>query len=408
MISRTLALKLFEGFFIQRWNDRIRPVDLTEMDKNAHKAFLTYFIAKEEESVNGSHLDWTYLINGLVFAFLKNIVLSDIKSSVHRRIRDSHPDEFEKLNRWVIEQYGVLIDNNDLLDDFKNFLFDDPGDKKEFRILRAAHKLSTQREFKIIEHANGSNPNLEKLDRQLLKDLTDFTDLSFVNQYNLKQEVFDLFCIIEQLRFQLRWSQTPRIPPTSVLGHSFLVACLGFFIARNGNYQPGRTYNLFWGSLFHDIPESVTRDIVSPIKNITPTLRAAISKVEKEICEAELYPLIPEHCREEIHYFTADSSENLDEFKNRIMENGVARPLGENEDINNFDDSFRPLDGVIVKFCDEIAAFLEAQQSIEIGIATKHIRQGYWSILSKYEDQDIVQKFQKQYNIDVRRFFRSF
>ncbi|WP_301553638.1 hypothetical protein [Desulfuribacillus alkaliarsenatis] len=37
MSSRLLALRLFEACSIQRWNDRVRSIDIIEMDKQAYK-----------------------------------------------------------------------------------------------------------------------------------------------------------------------------------------------------------------------------------------------------------------------------------------------------------------------------------------------------------------------------------
>ena len=47
-MNKQLALKIFEGFSIQRWNDLIRPFDLVEMDKAAEKMVLAYIIGKYE------------------------------------------------------------------------------------------------------------------------------------------------------------------------------------------------------------------------------------------------------------------------------------------------------------------------------------------------------------------------
>jgi len=53
-----LSPKLIEQFFgaasIQRWNDYPRMVELVELDKQAHKFIIAYFLAKMEvkDSVN--------------------------------------------------------------------------------------------------------------------------------------------------------------------------------------------------------------------------------------------------------------------------------------------------------------------------------------------------------------------
>ena len=49
MLTKQLALKLFEAFSIERWNDLIRPFEIVEMDKAAEKMVLAYIIGKYEE-----------------------------------------------------------------------------------------------------------------------------------------------------------------------------------------------------------------------------------------------------------------------------------------------------------------------------------------------------------------------
>ena len=48
-MEKDFAIKIFEGFSIQRWNDLVRPFDLVEMDKAAEKMIIAYIIGKYEE-----------------------------------------------------------------------------------------------------------------------------------------------------------------------------------------------------------------------------------------------------------------------------------------------------------------------------------------------------------------------
>lgn len=68
MVRRALIATLFKGFFIQRWNDKIRPVVLTEIDKNAHKMVIAYCLAKYEEK--NQEVNWHNIIKGGIFKFL--------------------------------------------------------------------------------------------------------------------------------------------------------------------------------------------------------------------------------------------------------------------------------------------------------------------------------------------------
>ena len=57
MLTKSLVLKIFEGFSIERWNDLVRPFDMIEMDKAAEKMMAAYIIGKFEEE-RGQSLDW--------------------------------------------------------------------------------------------------------------------------------------------------------------------------------------------------------------------------------------------------------------------------------------------------------------------------------------------------------------
>lgn len=85
-MKKALLLKLFDAFAIQRWNDRIRPVDLFEMDKNAHKMAIAYCLGRYEED-DGKVVNWGEIIRGGIYELLRRVVLSDIKSPVYRKIK---------------------------------------------------------------------------------------------------------------------------------------------------------------------------------------------------------------------------------------------------------------------------------------------------------------------------------
>ena len=51
MIRKGLIEKLFEAASIQRWNDHVRPVELTELDKQAHKIVIAFVVPRYSEWV---------------------------------------------------------------------------------------------------------------------------------------------------------------------------------------------------------------------------------------------------------------------------------------------------------------------------------------------------------------------
>ncbi len=265
MVNKLLLLKIFEGFSIQRWNDMARPIELTEMDKSAHKLVVAYLLGKMEEK-NGMIIDWEKVIYACFFELLKKIALSDIKSSIHKKIKNEFPEEFDKLNNWVVDQYEVLIEDKELLEMFRNYLLE----KKDltdinFKIVRAAHKYSTFREFELIKMINRPSTRIFSIEKELNTDIQQFLDLKGLQMFVTKQNLYELLKVIEQLRFQVRWGQTQRIPRTTVLGHCMLVASFALLFSRELKPSKKRLYNNVFCGLFHDLPEAVTRDIISPV-----------------------------------------------------------------------------------------------------------------------------------------------
>ncbi len=57
MIRKPLALRIYDAANLQRWNDKICPVELRELDKQAHKMVIAYVIARFEQQ-GGSTVSW--------------------------------------------------------------------------------------------------------------------------------------------------------------------------------------------------------------------------------------------------------------------------------------------------------------------------------------------------------------
>lgn len=403
-MNKEFALKIFEGFSIVRWNDLIRPFDVVEMDKDAEKMVVAYIIGKYEES-RGVKIDWEWMIYASLFDLLRKISLCDIKSPVQHLIKTEYPDEFIRLNEWVLNQYKKLIPDKDLFSKFTLYIgkrsgsipFEE-GQEETNRIFRAAHKYSTIRELDMISPVNEPE-RLESIRRELNADLQSFLDLKGLQLLITKQKPFDFLMRIEQLRFQTRWNQTPRVPKTSVLGHCFFVAVLTLLLQRESGVKmcPKRFYNNFFSALFHDLPEAVTRDIISPVKQATEGLPSIVKKIEDEIVSNELVPLMEDFYRDEILYFTND------EFKNRVVINNQTIAVSW-DDLNSKynSDEYNPVDGKIVRLADHYSALLEAELSIRHGITSNHLVDGSSNLIKAYPEGTIIN------GIDAYALFNNF
>ncbi len=393
MFSQKFALKLFEGFSIQRWTDLVRPFDLVEMDKAAEKMVLGYIIGKYEEH-KGNYVDWIWMIYASLFDLLSKISLCDIKAPVLDMLKEEYNDEYLRLNEWVLKNYKPILSDTELFSRFTIYTGQKAGnipipEKSELasRIFSAANKFATLRELQLLKAVNEPE-RLEQINTELQAQIQHYLDLEGMQNLVTHQRSYALLLKIEQLRFQIRWNQTPRVPKTSVLGHCFFVAILTLLLCRDSGVEMSekRIINNFFTGLFHDLPEAVTRDIISPVKQATDELPNIVKKIEDEIVSKELLPLMEPFFSDELLYFTSN------EFANRIINsNGKTQEVSW-EDLNSKYNSneFSPVDGRTVRIADHISALMEADISIKHGITSAHLEFGRKNMLENYPIGKII------------------
>jgi len=365
-LPRDLIQFIFEAAYIQRWNDHIRPQGFTELDKQAHKMMILYVLARYEEQDHGASLDWQVLVEGGIFEFLHRVVLTDIKPPVfHELMRKSG----YQLNQWVYKELirrVPSLEGSAFMEKMQEYL-DGDSHPLEKQLIRAAHYLATEWEFRIIYHMNQGIFGVEEIRERIADEIEDHYNLAGVQKIAMNGKTRKFVDLIGKLRFQKRWSQSPRVPETSVMGHVLIVAIMGYFCAEAMGACKGRIVNDFLGGLWHDLPEVLTRDIISPIKRSIEGLEDLIKDIEQRQMEEILLPLLPASWHEDILNFT------VHEFDNRIWENGRIRLLEGDIPAQYNEDRFRPVDGRVLKGCDHLAAFLEAWLSIQCGITSSHL-----------------------------------
>ncbi len=381
MLTKGLLDKLYEAASIQRWNDHVRPVEFTELDKQAHKMILAYVLGKLEELEGRAEIDWLKLIEGGIFEFFPRIILTDIKAPVFHKLMSRKGREINALVLKKVEP-DLLGVKGDFAEKFKRYLFDSSYAPFERRILKAAHYLATNWEFQIIYNTAPFVYGIDKTKEEIENQIEDHYDLIGVQKISLRKKSFGFIDLCAQLRFQQRWAHSQRIPKTSVLGHMLIVAVMSYFCSIEMEACPRRVFNNFFCGLFHDLPKVLTRDIVSPVKTSVEGLDEIIKSYEKMQFEERILPLIPPPMREEVLYFIED------EFSNRIKEGEtVIKPVPGADMMGKYnEDRFSPIDGEMIRACDKLAAFIEASLSIRHGIKSYHLEEGKELIYESYKD----------------------
>ena len=365
MITKELIEILYSAADIQRWNDHVRPQGFSELDKQAHKMIIAFVIAKFQEDEAKQEIDWIGLIEGGIFEFFHRVLLTDLKPAVFHELMDKKGGA---LNDWVINELGPNLAPLDkaFKSRFEQYLRDPSFAKKEKRILKAAHYLATNWEFKIIYNLNSMMYGIEKTKKEIEGEIGDYYDIEAVKKIMVSKEYYGFLDICGQLGFQQRWAQLRMAPKTSVLGHMLLVAVLIYLSMLGRGLCKKRLYNDFYAGLFHDLPEVLTRDIVNPVKNSIEGLDDIIREYEHTQVEDKLLPLLPAGWHKEIKYLL------YNEFENRVIIDGGIKKFDKINDEYN-EDKYSPIDGRFIEACDKFAAFVEACLSINYGIKSKFL-----------------------------------
>ncbi len=380
MINPQLIEHIFAAASIQRWNDYPRMVELVELDKQAHKFIIAYFMANMEEGVNRVHL-----IEAGIFEFLRRVVVTDIRPDVFRKALQKKEKE---INEWVLSK---LIDsikdiqNGEFLQRFKDYLNDPQMYKKERFILKAASYISTKWEFSIVYQTSQFLSGIDRVKEAVDEEIEDYYELVSVRKIALNKKISKIIDLSGRLRFQKRWAQTPRVPETSVLGHMLTVAILGYFYSLHVKACDSRVENNFFCALFHDLPEALTRDIISPVKYSVSGLDDIISEYELKVMDDEIFPYIPNSFLKDFQYILGLYDGKKNEFLDKIQDDGKIKIVNNIENYN--EDIFQAIDGKALKNCDRLSAFIEATLSISHGVKSKELVQGKAHILKSLREK---------------------
>lgn len=149
----------------------------------------------------------------------------------------------------------------------------------------------------------------------------------------------------------MRWNQQKRIFPISVMSHLVVITFLTYVIVMMENHS-GKNYDMkdmLLRALYHDIPEAITGDIITPTKKAVPGFVELLEKVEIDMMNDYLFYYIGEDYKKEVYNF-------------------MLHPFdGEN--------------GKIVKYADIISSLLEAK--VEVNFGSTNYREIYGNIKKK-------------------------
>lgn len=350
-LTAAMLYYMFDSANMHRWNDHYRTIDLTELDKQAHKAAIAWYLGKCEERA-GNTVDWRTLIEHQLFAFIHRIAITDLKPPVYYELIKKE-DNRRAINEYA---YSVFQDMVPQMDEgfrgrFREYICEGSNLREDY-ILGAAHYLATRYEFDLIKDVNASVIDIEETRDEIEGQVESHREHNLAGLLlppDEDRKFQDFIKLVGQLRCQQRWARTPREPKTTVLGHCIFVANSVFLNDLDrGGVSDHEIYNDFYSGLFHDLPEVLTKDVITPVKTSSQDLTDSLGDIEVMMFNKKVIPLL------------------LDGHWVGELGNMALRP-------------FEPVKGLVrdyeaVKACDLMAAWIEAYVSIQYGVSSKILR----------------------------------
>ncbi|MFA6098426.1 MAG: HD domain-containing protein [Patescibacteria group bacterium] len=355
-INYKFLLYLYNAAFLKRWNDQVRAVDFREIDKQAQKFIIAYLIGKMSPVKS---FDWHKLIEAGVFEFLQRLTLTDFKPQLFHRI-EKDVKTYKELINYSKEELDQYFIDKKFLDAYEKYLLDKINAPTIYhRIMDAANYLASWEEFVVIQRTNPDGYDIAEIEQDLTASIKKATShLKSAKEVENDPKLRRFIQLCGQLRYQIRWSHTYRVPETSVLGHMLIVAIITYLL-KSRNDEVDVCFNNFFTALFHDLPEALTRDVIRPIKQVGK-MSDLVKKFEHDEMKRRVYPLLPPNIAEDIKYFTVNEF-TVQEKNGRILRNGD-----------------------LIKAIDHLAAYLEAYLALQNGITNKKLSEARISLTHMY------------------------
>jgi len=307
MIWKLLKLMFSKWLSIKRWNNFPRVEDITPLDNAWFVIHISLFMAYLEEK-KWKKVDKEYLIKKIIFELFKALVLSDINSWTRDYILKTNPEIMEKLEEKVLDYFWEMWDCEFLKRDLKEIL-NDKSDRLENKIIESAKKFAGHQECVI-----NARVFLYAYD-VALEEINNYLDKNKVESLNkiLKNDDYKNYLShIRRLSHAMRWSWKQRKYGVSVMSHLVIVTFISYILwnLENEKWWDFDVLEMMLKSVYHDIPEAITWDIITPIKNSVEGFRDTLEEVEKKMMDDYFFVYVDKQYKEEIWNYMLDPFSN--------------------------------------------------------------------------------------------------
>lgn len=292
---------------LQRWNFLPRVETWVEAENAAYVTHVSYALGRSL-GLNNDQLE-AILVRSAVKSLNKHYV-TDISLSVQKKIRSIDPKVWGKLIDATADKTANLFPRK-IAASMRGYLQHDATYlSREDR--EAVETIVSFAQQAVAEQECKTNAIIYSEYQAILDDITAGMQ-SQADQSKLARSCQDIwrdhaeyFDTIKRLKYLRRWNSINRMNPTSVLGHTLLVTLLAMLFAMLGKNEVGEkghglVREAMLRAVFHDVPESLTGDIITPVKtDIEKHAPGLVDQVEKALT-ADFIAIAPLAVAMDIH-----------------------------------------------------------------------------------------------------------
>ena len=310
-MKNSLIAALESMLALQRWNFLPRLETWVEAENAGYVTHLGYALGR---ALGMPHRQLRCLIVRSLLKSLNKHYLTDISIEVRDKLKAKNPTAWTKLINATAKETSKLFPRK-ISAILRQYLTDDPGYLETFDSIKMddRHKIETlirYAQYKVAYDECSMNAKVYDAEYgAIMSDLLDrIQEVDGSGEYeSLLADHQPYFIAIKRLKYQRRWNRINRLVATSVMGHTYLVAILTIMFSMLCEHTDVNTDDFFYHALlralFHDVPESLTGDIITPVKReIEKHDKRLLDSVEKELTQ-KLVRSAPPGVKEDIRQF---------------------------------------------------------------------------------------------------------
>ena len=351
-------------FTIQRWNFLPRIETWVEAENAAYVTHVAYAIGR------ATGLTQEQLECLVLRALLKSLnkhYMTDISLDVRDRLKEKNSKAWTDLINGTAKRTASIFPRK-ISRDITIFLTSSPSYEDKYAQIKDHDKNIIENLVKcsqllVARQECEINSTIYRADYEpIIRSISSRMDrIEMAGEYKIVwSEHTPYFTTIKNLKYLRRWNRINRIVSSNVLGHTFLVSFLAIILSmlaideiKNGDHF---IYKVVLRSLFHDVPESLTGDIITPVKSeIEKYAPKILEDVEKEL-QDKFVKSAPSGVKMDIEHY-----ELLKEIDNKSIFSFTS----------------------MTKDCDRLAAVLECHYEKASGISTHEIDSAYENYLQE-------------------------